>query len=397
MKKLLFLFLLLVSTNIFSQIEKYPVFKNCDTLQIAQLKTCFKNELENTILKEFVTPTNVVQDNYKGTLNIVFVVTSEGNFKLIYVNSPYKEIEEEVKRVFKDLPKITPAKYNNHSVEMQFGFPLKIPLDENIPDEVVENPTNVALVEQKKEPLDTVKKSLFPELKSQLNIPFVHSTYNAYDFHINKGENTHTAMKPYVYSEVLPYVNIEAQKTELLQDRKTWFGRKLWNEHLVNVQGEDFWITLDLPIDLQLGKDNQGVSTFNNTRALQINGGITKKFSFSTTFYESQGRFATYFNEYAELIKPDGGNPATIPARGIAKEYKSDAYDYPVAEAYLSYALTIEPQNIELLELLGFVHYFLENYTLSKQINEKVLHLNPLNSLDNHSKIEIPPLRGMVR
>ncbi|RXP64577.1 gliding motility protein RemB [Lutibacter sp. HS1-25] len=337
MKKLRFLFLLLVSTSVFSQIEKYPVFKNCDTLQIAQLKTCFKNELENTILKQFVTPTNVVQDNYKGTVNIVFVVTSEGNFKLIYVNSPYKEIEEEVKRVFKNLPKITPAKYNNHSVEMQFGFPLKIPLNENIPEEVVEKPTNVVLVEPKKEPLDTLKKSLFPELKSQLNIPFVHSAYNSYDYYINKGENTHTAMKPYVYSEVLPYVNIEAQKTELLQDRKTWFGRKLWNEHLVDVQGKDFWITLDLPIDLQLGKDSQGVTTFNNTRALQINGGITKKFSFSTTFYESQGRFATYFNEYAELIKPDGGNPATIPGRGIAKEYITDAYDYPVAEAYLSF------------------------------------------------------------
>ena len=36
-------------------------------------------------------------------------------------------------------------------------------------------------------------------------------------------------------------------------------------------------------------------------------------------------------------IKPDGGNPAIIPGRGIAKDFKSDAYDYPVAEAYLSY------------------------------------------------------------
>jgi len=59
--------------------------------------------------------------------------------------------------------------------------------------------------------------------------------------------------------------------------------------------------------------------------------------NFSTSFYESQGRFATYFNDYAESIKPSGGNPAIIPGRGIAKPFQEDAYDYPVAEAYISY------------------------------------------------------------
>ena len=166
----------------------------------------------------------------------------------------------------------------------------------------------------------------------------MHSTYNEFDQYLNQGENTHTSMKPYQYSDVMPYLDLDVQKTKLLQNRKTWFGRKLWNEHLVNVQGKDFWFTLDLPLDLQLGRDSEGVTTFNNTRALQINGGIGKNFNFTTTFYESQGRFAQYFNEYAEFIKPDGGNPALIPGRGIAKGYKSDAYDYPVAEAYLSYS-----------------------------------------------------------
>jgi hypothetical protein len=64
---------------------------------------------------------------------------------------------------------------------------------------------------------------------------------------------------------------------------------------------------------------------------------IGKTLSFSTSFYESQGRFANYVNDYAESIKPSGGNPAIIPGRGIAKPFKEDAYDYPVAEAYISY------------------------------------------------------------
>ena len=39
----------------------------------------------------------------------------------------------------------------------------------------------------------------------------------------------------------------------------------------------------------------------------------------------------------AESLKAFGPDPAIIPGRGIAKRFKDDAYDYPVAEAYLSY------------------------------------------------------------
>jgi hypothetical protein len=246
-------------------------------------------------------------------------------------------LENEVERIIDSLPTITPAQYNNHAIEMEFVLPIKIPLTDNVEESTTLIPPPRKLPEP--EPLLTASaKTMFPEHKSELNIPLVHSVYDSYDYYLNKGSNAHTSIKPYMYTDVTPYVNLDSLKSVYMKPRKTWFGRKLWNEHLVNVQGENFWITLDIPVDLQVGYDSEGaMSTFNNTRALQINGGIGKKFSYSTTFYESQGRFAQYFNEYAELIKPDGGNPAIIPGRGIAKEYNSDAYDYPVAEAYLSF------------------------------------------------------------
>ena len=346
-KTVLPLLFLLFSISVRSQIEKYPVFKNCDSINLEELPVCFKNEVKNIVFNEFKAPDRVLQENYKGTLNIVFIVTTEGRFKLIYVNSPYKELKEEIERVFTTFPTINPAKYNNHSIEMQFVLPLKIPLNESLEEITIKENTNIELVEDVEPILEvpkvssnltsSQKKSLFPEHKSELNVPFEHSTYNSFDYYLNKGDNTHTTVKPYVYSEVTPYLDLDAQKTKLLQNRKTWVGRKLWNEHLVNVQGEDFWFTLDIPLDLQVGRDSEGVKTFNNTRALQINGGIGSQFNFSTTFYESQGRFTKYFNDYAELIKPDGGNPAIIPGRGIAKDFKTDAYDYPVAEAFISY------------------------------------------------------------
>jgi hypothetical protein len=52
--------------------------------------------------------------------------------------------------------------------------------------------------------------------------------------------------------------------------------------------------------------------------------------------FESQGRFADYFNRYAESIKPAGGNPAIIPGMGIAKTLKR-ILDFPLAEANLTF------------------------------------------------------------
>lgn len=84
---------------------------------------------------------------------------------------------------------------------------------------------------------------------------------------------------------------------------------------------------------MQLCKDfNADFSyTFNNTRVVYIQGGLGENLSFSASVYESQGRFAQYYNSYAESLKAFGPDPAIIPGRGIAKRFKENACDYPVA------------------------------------------------------------------
>lgn len=344
MKKSILNFLfILISLSAFSQIEKYPVFPSCDSLDIATLPNCFNNEVKKLVVNEFKLPETIKNDNFTDTINVVFVVTSTGNFKVIYVNSPYKELKVEIERIFETFPKISPATYNNHPIEMQFVFPIAIPIENNKPTTIVkktvEKQPEITAYEIKKATEIVISKStLFPEHNSDLNIPFTHEVYSNFDYFLNQSDNTHTAVKPFVYNEMNKYVDLDAQKNKLVKPKETWFGKKLLNEHMAFVKGNGYWFTIDPVVDLQIGKDSEGVSTFNNTRAITVNGAIGKNFSFSTSFYESQGRFATYFNEYANSIKPDGGNPAIIPGRGIAKVFKSDAYDYPVAEAYLSYS-----------------------------------------------------------
>lgn len=337
-------FLVFLATSVYSQIENYPVFKECDTVAAKSMKPCFYNTTNKYFFKEFKEPAIIKERDFKGTINAVFLVTNQGDFRLIYVNSPYKEVQEEVKRVFANFPKITPATFNSHNVEMRFVLPITFPISEDSAEVIlIEKQEEKKLDIQKVVAQTKLADSTFLELNSQLTIPFTHRNYVDYEYALHKASGTHTASKPYLYSEVNKYYDLSAERKQFLKPEKTsWWGRKLWNEHLLQVKKEDYWFTLDFLVDLQLGKDNSDSQnyTFNNTRTARINGGFGNNFSFSATIYESQGRFAEYVNNFINnptlLFKPFNIE-RVVPGRGKAKPFKDNASDYPVAEGYLSY------------------------------------------------------------
>ena len=342
-KKYIFLVLLFPSI-LLAQEERFPVFDVCKGSEIKSLEDCFYATAKKHFFAEFKTPAIVENEGFVGTANSIFAVTAEGNFKLIYVNTPYEEIREEVKRAFKVFPKITPAFYNNHAIEMKFELPIKFPIVE----ETFNTEVNPTIVEVKKESLfDVVEKtriadSTFLEHTSKLNIPFTHKNYVDYEFALHKAKGTHTASKPYTYNEVSAHYDLTENKKQFLKpNKRTWLGNKVWNEHLLQVKKDDYWFTVDMLFDVQLGKDNSDLAyTFNNSRIVNVNGEIGKNFSFSTTYYESQGRFAEYVNSYvtnpALNFKPLNSE-GLVPGRGKSKGHRTDSHDYPVAEAYLAY------------------------------------------------------------
>ncbi|KJD32451.1 gliding motility protein RemB [Tamlana nanhaiensis] len=352
MKQFIVLLLLFTQFNSFSQTinasEKQPIFPSCKDVPADSLKLCFTNKVYQIIKSEFKTPDIVIKDEYKGDVSVIFEVDTLGTFKLIYVNAVYKELKEEAERVFKLFPKIEPASYNGRKTFKQYALPIKIPLSDfnNAPANSAEVTSEIKKLEEAYQTeYDDVNNSITSyndnAFSSQLNIQFTHSDYARFERAINVvGINSHTASKPFVHSEVSKYYDFKAEKDKLLQERKTWFGKKLWNEHLVQLQGKNYWFTIDPIFDFEVGKDTEAdfSSTYNNTRGLLVKGGLGKNFNFYTSVFESQGRFAQYFNEYAESLRGFGPDPAIIPGRGIAKAFKTDSYDYPVAEAYLSYA-----------------------------------------------------------
>ncbi|MFC6097306.1 gliding motility protein RemB [Flavobacterium qiangtangense] len=325
--------------------EQFPVFLVCEGMQSKNLEACFYNQLQDFVFNNFKVPQEITAKNYQGNVIVLFEVDTAGVFKVQYVDAIETSLIEESKRVFESLEKVKPATYNGSPTYAKYTIKIAIPLVK--PDAINANPvaekTNSVFRDRKKELIefDSIVYQKFnnPQLKSHLNIPFSHNLYSTFDRALNQvGANNHTASKPYSYAEVSKYYDLEEANKLLMKDKKSYAGRKLWNENFVQIQGEGYWFTVNPIFDLRVGKSSDAdASTFVNTRGIQVQGEIGKELSFTTTIFESQGRFAGYYNDYIETLAPSGGNPAVIPGVGISKRFKEDAYDFPLAEANITY------------------------------------------------------------
>lgn len=334
--------------------EQMPVFPNCNTLQGNDLESCFTKELQSFIYNNFQVPSKLKETNYKGSVIVLFEVDDKGTFKVQYVDANQDDLVQESKRVFEKMPTISPPTYNGKPTYSKYtikiGIPLQNPAEtriekqENHTSKEIETSRTVNKSVKNKEltEFDSIAYQKFknPQFQSHLNIPFSHSYYAQFDAAMNQvGSNNHTGSKPYTYAEVSKYYNLEAENTKLMKNKTSWWGRKIWNENTVAIQGDDYWFTMNPIFDLQMGKSTPSVNnyTYINTRGIQIRGGLGSQLNFTSTIFESQGRFADYYNNYATSINPSGGNPAIIPGMGIAKSFKSNAFDFPMAEANLTY------------------------------------------------------------
>ena len=356
-----FTFLSISAQDTFSEFERYPVFPECENETIQNLKTCFNSTLQTFIYTNFNTPQIVFDEEYTGQMVVFFEVTREGKFKILALDAVYQELKDEMHRVFKELPKIQPATFNARPTFTQFTLPVKIPLQPfSHAEQEASAKEVISLQRDRSDDYDGIKNLGYKNDKyqSNINIPLSHRDYARIDFYMNQvGNNAHTAQRPFTYKEVNKYYDMEARDTLLFKNKSSWFGRKWWNEHMVSFKGNGYWFTLDPGVDLQGGKeaDSDFDYTYNNTRLAVVQGGLGKKLNFHAVVYESQGRFANYFNRYAESIAADGGgNPAVIPGFGIAKEFRETAYDYPLATGYLSYSPN-EMFNVQLGHAKNFI------------------------------------------
>jgi len=111
------------------------------------------------------------------------------------------------------------------------------------------------------------------------------------------------------------------------------FTRKLTRENLVNINDEDFKLTVDPLFNFNI-KHGFGVISKNyyqNTRGLIVKGIIAKNLYFESSYYESQGSYTTYIDDFIKTH-------AVFPGQQRVKNFKTSSYDYGLASGLLSFS-----------------------------------------------------------
>ncbi len=136
--------------------------------------------------------------------------------------------------------------------------------------------------------------------------------YLPYSFHFyqqlnkeiyNKNTRVHSSLKPFYIKEdsIITYAIDSLLNQGVDSVRKGWVNRKLFNEHLFQVNKDDYTFYGDLLPDFIIGRDFSGKkTTWQNTRGYQFGGTVGKKFSFYTSGYENQGKFPKYYQDFSE-------------------------------------------------------------------------------------------------
>ncbi|WP_256003235.1 hypothetical protein [Pedobacter deserti] len=111
--------------------------------------------------------------------------------------------------------------------------------------------------------------------------------------------------------------------------KKNWIYRKLFLEHLIEVNDSGYTFYLDFLPDLQIGRGGSE-NLWLNTRGLELGGRIGKGFAFTSYFFENQARFPRYYTNYATENR-------VIPGQGRARSFGKYGFDYAYSGGTLSY------------------------------------------------------------
>ncbi len=196
------------------------------------------------------------------------------------------------------------------------------------------------------------KKLIEKKSKSYIKVPVTHFDFNQLEAHLS--DSIHTSMKPLHFFEIDSTV-FNNYYQSLVYEKKTWFGRKLLDEHFFAIDHDDYWITIDPVVDINLGKDNLMTQNylFQNTRGIRVEGSLGKQFSFSSTIAENMARYPVFYDRYIWNKRP-----RIVPGMGLSKSDSRNYVDYPYAEGYFSY----RPSKYFFFEIGHGNHFIGEGY-----------------------------------
>jgi hypothetical protein len=188
-------------------------------------------------------------------------------------------------------------------------------------------------------------------------VPMANSFTNYFEASLNRLRDTFfTDIKPYIPQELASRLDTSQHLLVSTSNNFTgkWLGRKLLNEDLIAIKGDNFSFFINPIVNFSFGKDNNWVdkTPFVNTRGLRLTGNITPKFYYETELYENQALFPKYIYDFIQTRK-------VVPGVGGTKNFTTlENFDYLYARGSIAY----QPNKFFNFKLGNGKHFWGEGY-----------------------------------
>ncbi|WP_417608037.1 gliding motility protein RemB [Owenweeksia hongkongensis] len=146
----------------------------------------------------------------------------------------------------------------------------------------------------------------------------------------DKDVNLHTSVRPLDLWELDSnnYVgSVQSKKSKSYG----WLRRKAFHEHLFNLEGDNYWVTIDPIVNFQGGvlNDPSGVG-YVNTRGFNVEGRLGEKVTFKSSYLENQAVFPQYISDFVEYRK-------VVPGQGHARDFGDNGYDFGIPSGEVTF------------------------------------------------------------
>jgi protein TonB len=112
----------------FAVIEDVPIFPGCEGVSKSQRRTCFQEQMQKHIRKNFRYPEIAQEMGVQGRVYVNFVIQKDGSIGSVRMRGPDKNLEKEAARIIAKLPKMTPGRQRGNAVRVPFSIPITFKL-----------------------------------------------------------------------------------------------------------------------------------------------------------------------------------------------------------------------------------------------------------------------------
>ncbi|WP_040628376.1 hypothetical protein [Mucilaginibacter paludis] len=130
--------------------------------------------------------------------------------------------------------------------------------------------------------------------------PYSYSFYQKFSADLYSTQTRiHSSLKPYLVDSLLRHTYDSLMNVGINTANKSYGYRKLFSEHLIDIQHPGYTLYGDVLPDVQIGRDFSGSkNTWLTTLGYQVGGTIGSKFSFYGSGYNNRSAFPDYLTNY---------------------------------------------------------------------------------------------------